>query len=121
MYRIHDTQSRSVDGQDLTVLELEGHFDNATAPRLKDMLAKIYAEARYRVVVDGAKLAFISSAGIGSILSVVHQFRAKGGDVKLAGLSEKVMGVFQLLGLEDVLEVHPNVQTAARKFATPKK
>ena len=117
MFEIRENKKQAPDGNDVSVLELGGHFDNVAAPKLKEALTKLTKENRLKIVVDCTKLNFISSAGIGAVLAVVHTIRAQGGDVKMCAMNEKVMTVFRLLGLEDVLESFPTLAEALKKYA----
>ena len=79
---------------------LEGRLDTTTAPELESFLAGNYEGTA--LVIDCAKLAYLSSAGLRILLST--QKKAKG-KMKLKNVCELVMEVFEMTGFVDILEI----------------
>ncbi len=102
---------------DISILHLGGFVDAHTA---RDFERGIQAEVdagRYRLVVDCAKLTYISSAGLGVFMGFVEETRDHGGDIKVCGLIPKVRQVFDMLGFGSVFDVVEDVPAAVRRFA----
>jgi anti-sigma B factor antagonist len=55
------------------------------------------------VVVDLSFLRVIDSSGVGAIVSLYKRVRATGGDVRVVGLRDQPLAIFQLLRLDRVL------------------
>ena len=90
----------SKNGGILTV-SLDGRLDTTTAPAFEGFLAEQY-ESSDALVIDCAKLAYISSAGLRVLLSA--QKRTKGA-MKLTNVCELVMEVFEMTGFADILSI----------------
>lgn len=101
----------------LSVIALEGFVDAHTAPDFEQAIQSEIDAGHYRIIVDCAKLSYISSAGLGVFMSFVEEVRERGGDIKISGLIPKVKSTFEILGFNDLYDLVEDVPTAARKFA----
>ncbi len=99
------------------VLALDGYLDAHTAPQFEKAIQDEHSAGRNRLVVDCAKLTYISSAGLGVFMSFIEEIRAAGGDVKLAGIVPKVYQVFEVLGFPALFDIVDTVPTALQHFA----
>ena len=77
---------------------IEGRLDTITAPELENFLVKNY-EGVTSLIFDCEKLVYVSSAGL-RVLLTAHK-RMKGA-MKLTGVCELVMEVFEMTGFADV-------------------
>lgn len=91
--------------QNGTALEiaLEGRLDTMTAPDLEAELNKSMGGAE-SLVLDFAKLDYISSAGLRVLLSAHKTMSAKGG-MKVINVNEIVQEVFEVTGFSDILVI----------------
>lgn len=55
---------------------------------------------------------FVDSSGLGALMRLVQAARAKGGDLKLSGLTEKVRKVLQLTSLLNQFEAYDSIEEA---------
>lgn len=101
----------------LSVLALDGYLDAHTAPQFEKAVEEEYSAGRVRIVVDCAKLTYISSAGLGVFMSFVEEIREAGGDIKICGLTPKVLQVFEILGFPDIFDIVDNLPAAVQKYA----
>jgi anti-sigma B factor antagonist len=98
--------SRSVSG--VAVLQVKGSIDSDTAPAFEKELEGLLEAKQYRLLVDLTQAEYISSAGIGVFVGMLHTFREhKGGDIKVCSVSKKVMKVFEAIGLSELLDFFP--------------
>jgi anti-sigma B factor antagonist len=102
---------------DISVIALEGFVDAHTAPDFEQAIQAEIDAGRVRLIVDCAKLNYISSAGLGVFMSFVEEVRERGGDIKICGLAPKVKSTFEILGFNDLYDLVEDVPTAARRFA----
>jgi anti-sigma B factor antagonist len=99
------------------LVEIDGRIDSSTAPQLDQALLKIIKEGRYRIVVDLAETDFMSSAGLRALLSGLKQVRRfNRGDVRLAGMPDKIKRAFELAGLLEVFKVYDSSVDAVGSF-----
>lgn len=109
--------SRSPGATGTTILVLAGYLDAYTAPELEKAIQAEVDEGRLRLVVDGAGLTYISSAGLGVFMGFVEEVREAGGDIKICGLAPKVRQVFELLGFPAIFDLVEDVKAAEGLFA----
>ncbi len=94
------------------VLHLTGQLDALSAPYVRNELANTVAGGHSRLVVDLAKVGFVDSSGLGSLISGLKAARVAGGDLRLAQPSTQVSTVLTLTMLERVLRSYPTVADA---------
>ena len=82
-------------------IELEGRLDTTTAPELEKFIGDNYNSAG-SLVINCEKLVYVSSAGLRVLLSA--QKKTKGA-MKLTGVCELVMEVFEMTGFADILVI----------------
>ena len=88
------------EGGRLTVA-LDGCLDTTTAPMLDSFFAENYGREG-ELGIDCSNLSYISSAGLRVLLSM--QKKTKGA-MKLTGVCELVMEVFEMTGFADILVI----------------
>lgn len=84
-----------------------GEFRRAIAPLL---------EEHDKVVLDLSRLRFVDSSGLGAFISCLRKLNARGGDLKLAGMSSQVRAVFELVRMQRVFDILPTAGDAVRAF-----
>jgi anti-anti-sigma factor len=100
--------SKTSEGK-VSVLELDGRLDNLTAADFDKQVADLSGS---RTVLDLAKLTYISSAGLRSVLSALKRSAAEGGKLVVAGPSPAVVEIFQISGFVTLIPVHPDRKAA---------
>lgn len=90
---------------EVTVLEVKGRIDSATAPTLRDRLQTSCAPDGRSVVVDLQHLEYISSAGFRVLLLAAKRAEDTSGQLVLSGLSTKVAQLFDLGGFDDIFRI----------------
>lgn len=93
---------KNLNGDQLNIV-LEGRLDTSTAPELEAEL-KASLDGIKELVLDFAKLEYISSAGLRVILSA-QKTMSKQGEMKLVSVNEEVMEVFEITGFVDILTI----------------
>ena len=102
----------------LFVVALAGDLDIATAAELPPRLAGIPVNAAVRVVVDVSGLAFIDSSGLNALVIGARAVEAEGGRMVVAGPSEHIARVFEVVRLADSVEVEASMLEALRRAET---
>ena len=93
---------RNQNGGCLTIA-LEGRLDTTTAPELEKEI-KLSLVGVTELVMDFAKLDYISSAGL-RVLLAAHKTMMKQGSMKVVHANEMVMEVFEVTGFADILNI----------------
>jgi anti-anti-sigma factor len=103
---------------DITVVELTGQLHaGSTLLAVENSLNKILKEGPKKIVVDLSGLHLIDSSGIGILVVSSAQVRKLGGSFRLAGAVGSVANVLEMIGLNQVIPMDPDVETAARHLA----
>ncbi len=79
----------------------DGRLDTTTAPELEALLGEKLTDAT-ELVFDLEKLEYISSAGLRVLLSAQKQMNRQG-EMKLRGVSDTIMEIFEITGFCDIL------------------
>ena len=106
---------RSEEG-DVVVLSLEGYLDAHTAPDFERAIQAEIDAARYRLLVDGSQLKYISSAGLGVFMSFIEEVREHQGDIKICGLIPKVQQIFDILGFQAIYDMLDTRAAGLQRF-----
>lgn len=101
---------------DVSIINLKGYLDAHTAPILESNFVELIDKARYQIVVDFKDLAYISSAGLGVFMAFIEKIRENKGDIKLAGMNDKVFNIFDLLGFPLLYEIFKSEDEAIKKY-----
>ena len=88
---------------DKLTIAIEGRLDTTTAPQLEQFLGK-NTDGVKDIVIDMAKLEYISSAGL-RVLLAAHKKMSKTGTLKLVNVCDEVMEVFDMTGFSDILDI----------------
>jgi anti-sigma B factor antagonist len=81
----------------------------------RDIASVLDADAK--LVLDLSRLRFVDSSGLGALVSCLRKVNAKGGDLKLCGLSKRVRAVFELVRLQRIFAIYGTREEAVRAFA----
>ena len=101
----------------VVVIPLEELDAGNTAAFKRDMAPLL--EAHTKLALDLAKLRFVDSSGLGAFLSCLRKLKAKGGDLKLFGMSKAVRAVFELVRMHRVFDICATKADAIQAFAAP--
>jgi anti-sigma B factor antagonist len=102
---------------DVVVLAVPGpSLDASNTKKFKNEMAPVVQSAT-RLVFDMSGVQFVDSSGLGAILSCLRQLNAKGGDIKVFGLSKGVRALFELVRMHRVVEIHNTREEALSAFA----
>ena len=109
---------RSSAQRPFSVLQLTGSVDSSTAEKLNSFLAMFSEQGQPRVVVDLTNVDYVSSAGWRSFLAAVRSASEKHMGFVLVGMGPQVKDIFDLLGLERVIEVYDSMGALLRATST---
>ena len=86
-----------------TVIAIVGRLDTITAPALDKTVNEDIGDTT-NLVLDVKGMEYISSAGLRVILSAQKKMQ-KIGSMKVTGVCEEVMDVFEMTGFADILVI----------------
>lgn len=110
-----ETYAQEIDG-DLLVLSADGGINRGTATQLVDSVTKLVEAGVRKIIVDFSAVDLITSTGISTLLLLNRSMRNRGAEVKLASMHGMVAQVLQLMRLDKVFEMYPDVNQARLAF-----
>ncbi len=91
-------------------------LDASNVAEFKSVMAPVL-EMHTALILDLSRLRFIDSSGLGAILSCLRQLSAKGGDLKLCGMTKQVRAVFELVRMHRIFDIYATREGALQAFA----
>ena len=86
-----------------TIIEVVGRLDTITAPALDKTINEDIGDTK-NLVLDIKGMEYISSAGLRVLLAAQKKMQ-KFGSMKVTGVCEEVMEVFEMTGFADILVI----------------
>ena len=105
------------DGIAVLALPFEELDASSAAEFKRDIGPILESPSQTKLVFDLSRLRFVDSSGLGAFLSCLRRVNARGGDLKLCGLSKPVRSVFELVRMHRIFDIHPTRDDAVRAFA----
>lgn len=97
----------------ITVLELSGEmYGGPENMKLVEVVEGLTTENKLDLVINLSKVKWISSTGLGILVSARSKFAKHGGVVKLAGPNDRVLGILQVTRLNLIFDVYDNEEQA---------
>ena len=93
--------------------DLMGEPDTGT---LRDKIYGFLQEDFKNIVLDVKGVRYISSTGLGTLIAALTSVKNKGGDLRLACVTEKVESLFVITQLVKVFKEYETVERAVASF-----
>ncbi|HXB75235.1 MAG TPA: STAS domain-containing protein [Candidatus Acidoferrales bacterium] len=103
-------EQKQVAGQ--VVFLVSGRMDAESAPDFEEKCRACIAEGVTGLVVDLGELAYVSSMGLRSFITVTKMLQDKGGPLRICRLKGLVKQVFEITGLLQLFRVYESVEAA---------
>jgi len=97
---------------DVVVVTVSGEVDVYTAAQLRSALEDRIAAGQTALVVDLDDVGFIDSTGLGVLVGRLKTVRKTGGWLSVVCTNERILRLFGITGLDQVLPVHDSVDSA---------
>ena len=94
------------------VVSLGGEVTVFSSPALRERLHKVRDERPARVVLDLSDVQYVDSSGVATFVDALRQIRGAGGEMVLAGVSERVRGVIEIARLDTLFPMAETVEEA---------
>ena len=102
-------------GPVVVVTPQENVLDANNSQEFKQHISSVL-ESKAQVVFDMGGMRFIDSRGCGALLSCMRKLTARRGDLKIAGLSEQIRSLFQIIRLDQILGTYDTREEALMAF-----
>ena len=101
---------------DLQILRPQGRLDSTSSPTLEKQAMDVIDGGGRRLLIDFADLDYISSAGLRAALAVAKRMNAAGGKLALCSLRPQIAEVFEISGVNAILDIHPSAESATARL-----
>ena len=103
------------------ILRADGGLNADTAADFVKQLESLIDFGVKKMIIDCAKLTYISSYGIGVLVRLHNKLAKQGGDVKMTSPPSLVLQALNVVGMGKVFEIYPDVNQARLAFREPAK
>jgi anti-sigma B factor antagonist len=100
----------------LTICQVDGEIDINTAPDIKKVFDKLLSKKESKVVINLAKVTYVDSSGLATLVEILKNMRGYGGKMKLTNLSPKIKSLFEITKLEKLFEIMSDEEEAISSF-----
>ncbi|HEY5409358.1 MAG TPA: STAS domain-containing protein [Caulobacteraceae bacterium] len=102
--------------EQIQILRPLGRLDSASSPVLERQAFDCIDAGERRLLLDFSALDYISSAGLRAALAVAKRMNAAGGKLALCSLSPQVAEVFEISGVDAIIDIHPSAESATQRL-----
>jgi anti-anti-sigma factor len=97
---------RSALDSGVTVLALSGTMTMGNQlQELERAVEELTKNDRKKIVIDLSRVTYLDSSALGVLVGCHGTIRKSGGQLRLAGVSNRVVAIFQMTGIDGVLNV----------------
>ena len=96
----------------LLVVRLRGEIDLQHSPKLRQLLQSKAAEKTPALLLDFTEVRYIDSSGLATLVEYYKNSRSFSGRLAVAGLSNRVRSIFDLVRLGEIFGIYPTVAEA---------
>jgi anti-anti-sigma factor len=100
-----------------TIVRVNGRVDGGTAPELERVCHEWISPGDRNMILDFSGLEYISSAGLGSVLSAGKALDAQGGRLVLCGLTGRLKQIFLFSGFDALFPIFESRDAAVADCA----
>ena len=90
------------------VVQLSGEIDLYHAPELREKLMELIDERPDVLVVNMAEVGYMDSSGVATLVEALRRMMKTNGRLKLAAMTGRVRGVFEIARLDRIFEIFPD-------------
>ena len=109
------------DGDVVRVEFTEKHIIDEVAIRMigNEMTKLVDELQKPRVIVSFRGVEHLSSAALGTLLTVMNRIRAKDGQLRLCDISPQILQIFEITKLNKVLRIEKDLDAAKASLGAP--
>ena len=98
----------------VVVIDVSGSADLETDFQFK--LREVGATRAKNILLNLEKVTYIDSSGLAAVIELFQEVRARHGQLFLCNLSPRLKNVFEILRLENVMQIHSSEAQALQAF-----
>ena len=113
----HDFHWTQKDQNGIRVFTLTGDFNVTVASKIRVSIEPLLSTRQSRVLFDLGEVTQLDSAGVTTLIVIFKRVRSNEGEMKIARLNGQPREIFRLLRLDQVFEIHEELDVALESFA----
>lgn len=112
-----ETKTRQLE-PDITVFEISGrlHLGNAVTS-IEHSIKRLIQDGVRKLVIDVTRLSRTDSTGVGMLVACAGEMKQNGGQLRVAGAQGQVSQIFELVHMDKVTPLDPDVETACANLS----
>jgi len=103
-------QIATTPGSDRYIITVSGEVDLATSPDLDNAIIAAIESGTSSLAIDLTDVSFMDSSGLGVIVRGLKRCREADKDLDLVITNERVLKVFGITGLDQVIPIHDSIE-----------
>ncbi|WP_372368882.1 STAS domain-containing protein [Candidatus Uabimicrobium sp. HlEnr_7] len=109
-------QEKLPDGSPIIITKILGAIDGTTVRQFEDKLIGFFNQGVKNLILVFSEVKYINSTGMGLLVKLADKFQEGGGDIKLVGVPEKVIALFDMLGLLSLFKIYETDKDAIQSI-----
>lgn len=102
---------------DVVIISLKGNLmGEPETTELRDKIKGLLQDGFIKIVLDVAAVKWMNSSGLGAIISSLTSVNNKGGDIRIAHVTEKIKSLFMITQLIKVFKTFDSTERAVASF-----
>lgn len=94
----------------LTTVDISGEIDAYTAPKLREALFHLAEKKEPLIIINLSGVTYMDSTGLGVFVGVFKNVRSNNGQLRLLGLSNRLMRLFEITGLSNIMDISSKIE-----------
>jgi len=100
--------------EEIPVVSITGDIDLETSPQLREFLKPKSSKKTSLLLLDFSGVNYIDSSGLATLIEYFQAVQGFKGKLALASLSPRVKNVFEIVRLEQIFSLHPDIPSALK-------
>ena len=98
-----------------SLVHVDGDVSENDLDKLKDAIDQLIGKGYMHVVIDLTGVDFMTAKGLGALVNHWSRIKFRRGDLRIVGLNSRLMHFFRIMGVDQMLDIYPDVQTMMEK------
>ena len=99
---------------DIVVTIKEARVDMAISRKLREELSEILTEKPMILVINLSETQYFDSSALGTLVTILREAKAYGGQVRLANLNQTLITLMKLSKLDAMFNIYESVESALK-------
>ena len=116
MIQFQNRQIQLPDGAPVIVSRILGSIDGSTVRQFEEKLLGFLGQGVQHLIIVFSQVNYINSTGMGVLVKIADKFQESGGDISLVDVPDKLIALFNMLGLLSLIKLSKSEDEAVQTF-----